>query len=84
MADTTKYSRFRLQVYRLALLSTFLLFAIVLLFLLTDRRADSKVILLRVAFGLFMAASLFSIFARRFTPFAWALFGFLLLGLGIE
>jgi hypothetical protein len=44
---------------------------------------DANGVLAEVDFGLFLAASLFSILARRFAPFGWALVGFLLLGASI-
>jgi hypothetical protein len=81
MADTTTSSPFRLQVCRLAWLMTFSLFAVVVLMWVMGHAANG--ILADVGLGLFFGASLFSALARRFGPFAWALFGLLILSLSL-
>ena len=81
MADTTRYSSLRLQVCRLAWLMTFSLFAVVVLMLVMGH--DANRILADVGLGLFFGASLFSVLARRFRPFAWAVFGLLILSLSL-
>ena len=81
MADTTTYSPFRIQVHRLAWLATFTMFAMVILMWVMGH--DANDVLAEIGFGLFFAAALFSMLARRFVPFAWALAGLLLLGASI-
>ncbi len=77
MDDTATYSPFRMQTYRLAWLCTFAIFGIVVLMWVLDHGANG--ILAEVGFGLFFAASLFSLLSRRLGPFAAALGGAALL-----
>jgi hypothetical protein len=78
MADRTAFSPFRMQTYRLAWLSVFLMLAVVVLMWILGH--DANTILAEVGLGLFFAASMFSVLARRFTPFAAALGALVLLG----
>lgn len=81
MADTATYSPFRVQVYRLAWLATFSMFAIVVLMWASGHNANE--VLAEVGIGLLFASGFFSILARRFVPFAWAIAGLVLLGASI-
>ena len=77
MANTTAYSRFRTQTYRLAWLLAFCVLADVILMWLSTGH-DMSAVLAKVGIGLFFAACLFSVLARRFTPFVVALGGLIL------
>ncbi len=77
MTDTPTNSAFRIHILRLAWLMSLPIFAVVLLMWVSGH--DANGILAEIGFGLFLAAGLFSILARRFTPFAWALFAAILL-----
>lgn len=78
MADTAAYGPFRMQAYRLAWLSVFMLLAVVVLMMVLGH--DANTILAEAGFYLFFAASVFSILCRRFVPFLAALCALGLLG----
>ena len=81
MTAVSTVSPFRFQVYRLAWIFTFALFAIPPLMIALGH--DANEILAEIGLGLFFCAGAFSLLARRFAPFASALFGLLLLSMSI-
>jgi hypothetical protein len=83
MTDTTEYSQFRTQTYRLAWLSTFSILAVVILMQIFSAHGPNDV-LAEIGLGLFFAASLFSLLSRRFGPFAAALGSLILVGMSIS
>src|SRR5436190_13425632 len=79
IVDTSSFSSFRLQTYRLAYLATYLIFAVAILMAFIGNHIIDEVFG-EVGIGLFFAASLFSVLARRLGPFLLALIGLALLG----
>lgn len=77
MAETTKYSSFRMQTCRLAWLTVFAMLAVVVLMWIFGH--DANRILAKAGFGFFFAAIVFSVMCRRLHPFLAALVGLILL-----
>ena len=81
MADTTAYSPFRMQTYRLSWIFAFSVFTDVILMWIMGHDANS--VLAQIGICLFLAASVSSILCRRFIPFVTAFGGLVLLGASI-
>ena len=71
-------SSIRAQSYRLAWVTTSTIFVVAVLMWITPHEADQYLAAVGLFFMLIVAG--FSIAARRFVPFAWALVGLALLG----
>ena len=82
MSEATQYGPFRKQVYRLSWLMAFSIFAVVVLMWACGPGRPNEV-LGDLGFGLFCGATLCSVVARRFLPFAVALFGLFMVGASI-
>ena len=77
MSDPATFGPFRMQAYRLAWLTTYMVFAVSPLMWVLPDGADSALGVCGAA--LLVIEGMFSIVARRFAPFGWALLGFLVL-----
>jgi hypothetical protein len=81
MSNASAQSAFRIQVTRLAWLFAFLLLGNCVLMWLVGHGGND--VLVVTGFGLFAASTVFSLLARRFSPFACAFAGMILLAMSI-